>query len=295
MFKRKNVLISLAVALLISACGGGGGDDPAPAASTPPPAAGNPGGGDQPPPVIDESVMAGNLQLVDPAVIFNITPTDAGIPINVAQFEPNATLPDGAGSFARGTDAPIKSFGLRVTPEDMAPGGVGQAKRVRMAIDLTEEAATVAAGEEAEILQFMVDQVDLAVSDAGELSVSVPATAQLFVYTKNSAGGTANQTVTALPADAVRFIGVDGDQALTIDFDALFASLLASAQGDTAKLAVFNSVKDFVGTFGMGATVSNVVIQKAADAVATGSSITVTGSSQPAVTGAGLQGRLKLE
>ncbi len=294
MFKRKNVFISLAVALLISACGGGGGDDPAPAASTPPPAA---GGGNQtpPPPVIDESVMAGNLQLVDPAVIFNITPTAAGIPINVAQFEPNATLPEGAGSFPRGTDAPLQSFGLRVVPEDMAPGGAGQAKRVRMAIDLTEETATVAAGEEAEALQFMIDQVDLAVSDAGELSVSVPATAQLFVYTKNSAGATANQTVTALPADAVSFIPVDGDQALTIDFDALFASLMASAQGDTAKLAVFNSVKDFAGTFGMGVTVSNVVIQKAADAVATGSSITVTGSSQPAVTGAGLQGRLKLE
>jgi hypothetical protein len=81
---------------------------------------------------------------------------------------------------------------------------------------------------------------------------------------------------------------------LTIDFDAIFTRLLAAAQGGTARLAVFNSVKDFNGTFGMSATISNVVIQKEDDSAAIGAAITVTGSDQPAVTGAGLVGRLNV-
>jgi hypothetical protein len=299
MFKRKNALISLAVALLISACGGGGGDDPSPSTTTPPPAT-NPGtgnnppdGGNNPPPAtVDNEPMAGNLQLLDPAVIFN------GTPINVSQFEANEDLPNGAGSFARGTNAPIQTFGLGVESEGMDMDGAGQTKRVRMAIDLTEEAGTVAAGEEAEVLQFMIDQVDLAVSATNELSVTVPSTAKLYVYTKNSSGGIANMTVADLPADAVRLVDVPEvyeSRAITIDFDAIFARLLEAAQGDTARLAVFNSVKDFTGTFGMSSTISNVAIQKTGDGAATGADITVTNSDQPAVTGGGLVGRLWVE
>jgi hypothetical protein len=294
MFKQKNALISIAVALLISACGGGS-DDPALSNTTQPPASGTtppPSSGNTPPATIDETLMAGNLQLQDPAVIFN------GTPIRVDQFEPNAGLPNGAGSFERGTNAPIQTFGLGVKPEEMAADGAGQTKRARLAIDMTEEAATVGAGEEAEVLQFMIDQVDLAVSGTGELSATIPSTAKLYVYTKNSAGATANMTVTDLPANAVRVVDVPDvfeSRAITVDYDALFTRLLEAAQGDTAKLAVFNSVKDFKGTFGMSPTISNVAIQKPGDAPAVGAPVTVTNSGQPAVTGAGLVGRLWLE
>jgi hypothetical protein len=98
MFNQKNALISLAVALLISACGGGGSDTPPPSATTPPPAAGGttppPSDTTPPPASVDEFVMAGNFQLLAPAVLFN------GIGINVSQFERNDVLADGAGPFA---------------------------------------------------------------------------------------------------------------------------------------------------------------------------------------------------
>jgi hypothetical protein len=162
---------------------------------------------------------------------------------------------------------------------------------------MTEEAGTVSSGQQAEILQFMIDQVDLAVSATSELSVTIPTTARIFVYVKNGSGATANLTATEVPANAVRLVDIDGDstsKALTVDLDAIFTRLLAAAQGDTARLAVLNSVKDFSGTFGTSKTISNVVIQKADDSRATGAAITVTGSSQPALTGAGLVGRLQV-
>lgn len=292
MFKQKNVLISLAVALLISACGGGGGGS-GDGATTPPPSNNQPPAtGTTPPPAsVDESVMSGNLQLVAPAVLIN------GIAINVNQFEPNTTLADGAGPFAHGTNAPIQTFGLRVSPEGMSADGAGQTKRVRVAMDMTEEAGTVSSGQEAEILQFMIDQVDLGVSATSELSVTIPSTARIFVYVKNGSGATANLTATEVPATAVRLVDIEGDstsKALTVDLDAIFTRLLEAAQGDTARLAVLNSVKDFSGTFGTSKTISNVVIQKEDDSPATGAAITVTGSSQPAVNGAGLVGRLQV-
>jgi hypothetical protein len=76
-----------------------------------------------------------------------------------------------------------RHFGMRISPEDMAADGQGQTKRVRVAVDMTEEAATVGGGE-AEVLPFLIDQVDLGVSGTGQLALTVPSRARLFVYTK---------------------------------------------------------------------------------------------------------------
>jgi hypothetical protein len=293
MFNHKNVLTSLAVAVVLAGCGGGG-DTPATVAATTTAAATEtvsptPPTDNTPPVVVDESIMTGHLVLVGNQVLFD------GIGITTEQFaDPTTTITPykgaGAYGFTKGDNAPLQSFGLRVRPEGMAIDA-GQTKRARLALELKDRAVGGV-----QVAQLLIDQVDISVGATNELTVSVPATAKLYVYVNNSAGQSANLTVSSLPADLVKMTTIADDSfssGLTLGLDAAFASVMAAAQGDTTKLAVFNSLKDFAGEFDMKATVSNVVIQKGSDNTPlVGAPITVTGSGQPAVTGAGVQGIL---
>lgn len=308
MFKQKNVLISLAVAALLTACGGGGGSDSTdtttPPATTPPattPPATTPPATTPPattPPdtatPVDQTTMKGFLQLVGDELVFSTTT------ITVAQLQNEGNgFPQGVGPFARGTNAPLQSFGIRVMPEEMSSPDVVEAKRVRMAFDLTEEANSAGVGETAESLQLMIDQVDISVSasnaatEPNKLSVTVPSTAKLYVYIKGATAAPVNLTVSGLPANVIKLNNIAGDpfsKAFTLDLEALMTHILATAQG--TDLAAAQSVAAFVGTFSMKTTVSNVSMKRANAAALTGPSITVTGSNQPAVTGAGVAGRV---
>jgi hypothetical protein len=287
MFKDKKVLISLAVAVFLAGCGGGGGGTPSTASTTTttttttttPPVT-------PPVVVVDESLMSGFLQLVGNQVLFN------GIGITTDQFANAAATPKGAYGFAEGTNAPLQTFGLRVRPEEMAVEA-GQSKTARLAIELKDRAVGGL-----QTMQLMIDQVTISVSATNQLTVSVPATAKMYVYINNAGGQNATVTVPNLAADLVQLTTIDGDASshgLSLNLDAAITAAINAAQGDTAKLTVLNSLKDFIGEFDMNATVSNVVLQKTDGTALAGASITVTGSEQPAVNGAGVKGIINLE
>jgi hypothetical protein len=288
MFKDKNVLISLAVAALLAACGGGGGGStPASTASTSTTARTSTTTPTTPAPtiVVDESLMAGFMLLVGNQVLFD------GTGITTDQFSNTAATPKGAYGFAKGTNAPLQTFGLRVRPEDMAIDA-GQTKVARLAFELKDRAVGGV-----QVAQLMIDQVTISVSATNQFTVSVPATAKMYIYVNNASGQNANLTVGSLAADLVKLTTISGDASshgFTLDLDAAVTAALAAAQGDTAKLAVFNSLKDFAGEFDLNATLSNVAIHKEDGTTLAGAAITVTGSGQPAVNGSGVKGILNL-
>lgn len=280
MLMKKNALISIAMVLALAACGGGSDGDSNPPATNPPADGGNPPGGDNPPANVDDSLMEGHMVLVNNQVLFNGT--------GVALEDFSTT---GAYGFAKGTTFPLQSFGLRLMPVDMTTE-TGQSKRARVALELMDSAE---GGQQA--VQMMIDEVDIAIDAAGVWTVTVPSTATLYAYARDAAGATANLAVTNLPADLIRLASIDGDPSsngFTIDVDRAFQQVVAGAPAEDQ--AVFNSVIGFTGDFNLRSTVSNVEIHsQTGGTVLTGASITVTGSNQPAVTGAGVQGILQVE
>jgi hypothetical protein len=280
MLTKKNALISMAVVLALAACGGGGSDSDATPATTPPGDT-TPPGGETPPPANgeDQTVMEGHLLLVGDQVLFN------GIGITMEQF---AT---GAFGFAKGTNFPLQTFGLRLMPVEMAIEA-GQSQRARLALEMIDAAAS---GQQA--VQLMINEVDIAVDASGTWTVSIPSTATLYAYARDAAGASANLAVTNLPADLISLTDISGDstsKGLTIDLDAALGEVVAGATGE--QLTTFQKVAGFTGDFTLRSTLSNVEIRsQTGDAELVGDSITVTGSGQAAVSGAGVEGLLKIE
>jgi hypothetical protein len=290
MFKDKNALISLAVAVVLAGCGGGGGGGTPTTASTTTTTttsttATTPPVTTEPTVVVDESLMTGFFALVGNQVMFD------GIAITTDQFANASATPKGAYGFAKGTNAPLQTFGLRLRPEGMDIDA-GQSKTARLALELKDRASGGL-----QTLQVMIDKVTISVSATSQVTVTVPADAKLYLYAKNSAGQSANVTAANLSADMVKLTAITGDttsHGFTLDLDAAVTAALGAAQGDTAKLAVVNGLKDFAGEFDMNVTLSNVAIQKSDATPLVGAAITVTGSGQPAVNGAGVKGILTL-
>jgi hypothetical protein len=288
MFKHKNAFISLAVAVVLAGCGGGGGGDTPATASTTTTTTTTTTTPPVTPPVVtvDESLMTGSFTLVGNQILFN------GIGITTDQFANTAATPKGAYGFAEGVNAPLQTFGFRVGPDGMDTDA-GQTKVARLALELKDRATGGV-----QTMQVLIDQVTISVSATNQLTVSVPSTAKAYVYVKNSAGQTVNQTAVNLAADMVKLTTISGDatsHGLTLDLDAAITAAVNAAQGDTGKLAVLNSLKDFAGEFDMNVTLSNVAMKKTDGSALAGAAITVTGSDQPAVNGAGVKGILNLQ
>lgn len=279
MFKQKNALIAIAVAMLVAACGGGGGDDP-PANNNPPaqnPGGNNPPGNGNP---VDTVPMVGFLTMTANQVAFNGSTKLIGLDA----FK--AVAPEtGAYDIAKGTNAPFKTFGIRVYPGFMGPN---QTKVVRVAIDATDTVG----GAAAQSFKLLIDQVEIAVGATPDaLTVTVPATAKAYVYARTATGTTVNAvSATPLPVDLVTLANtIPGDsdsRLLDINVDAA----VASAKGASTD-PVFIALPDFKGRFTFNATISNVELRRGdGTTVEQGASIDVTGSGQPAVTGGGVQG-----
>lgn len=268
MFKHKNALISLAVALLVAACGGGGGGDTAPA--TPPANTGgntDTGGNVQAP---QADPLAGHLTLSANQVAKN------GALISLSDF-----ADPGAYGIAPGANAPIESFGIRVLPALEA----NQSKTVRVAVDLTDSATGAP-----QALKLLLDKVTFAVDANNVLSVTVPADAKAYVYAKNSAG-TVNASSTGALGSVVHLVGgIPGDTAsrvLTVNIDEIVGKVKATP--GTAQ-PVFDALPAMVGKFAMNVTLSNVTLQSEAEVASAGETVDVTGSGQAPVTGGGVKG-----
>lgn len=274
MFKRKNVLLAVAVSVLLAACGGS--DDPAPSASTG--GTNTPAGGGNT--TVDNSLLAGTFTNVGDQLLFSETI------ITSAQL---ASFPGDAGPFAKGTNSPLSQFGIRLTPLNTATAA-GQSKTARVGMELVERAASVGAGEQAETFQIMVNQVTMATDAAGALSVAIPAGSRAYIYYRPKTGAAINVNVDA--AGLVSLAPVDGDTTsnmLVFNLEAAVTRALGSAAG-------LGTLKEIAGKFDTRATVSNVAMTRADETTPlTGTAITVTNSGQPAVTGSGVAGVINVE
>lgn len=201
--------------------------------------------------------------------------------------------------------APIAAFGIRLS-KFVLPAASGQAvgnQTVvgRIAIDLTERSASpgIGAGEAAEIMRFIIDKVEIATNQNGEIaSVRVQDGAQIHVYGRNAAGVEVRENIPA-PAGTVRMLPLsavpDGHGDTTSFF--LFLDLETGFSQAGKKLAALENI---TGQFSMHLTLSSVqtLVRPAADAAGDSPAVErkelaglpVTVNDQPPVSGAGIVG-----
>lgn len=270
MFKQKNALIAVAVAMLVAACGGGGGDDPPAGQTQNPPGNTNPGGNI---PKADDSLMTGHLELVNQ------------VQVNENPIAYSAFTGGGGWGFEKGTHSPLQKFGIRV---DSVLTPVQNKDAARIAIDIRDASA-------ANIIQLMIDKVKLASDATGELTVTVDPTAKAYVYAKTAAGAVNGVSAGALPAGIISLVQID-----PLDLDSKMLSVnieaaIAAAKG-TSTSPVYTALPDLTGKYNLSFTVSNVALRigSAPDGTGgtplVGETITVTGAQQAPVPGGGVKG-----
>jgi len=201
--------------------------------------------------------------------------------------------------------APIAAFGIRIGTHVLSDTGgtqVGAQTVVgRIAFDLTERAgsAGIAIGEMAEIMRFVIDNVEMATDQTGRITTArVRDSAQIHVYGRNAAGVEVRESIPA-PSGTVRLMPLTeipdgyGDTSSMILFMDLETGF--SRAGD--RLAALQRI---AGHFTMHVTLSAVdkIVRPAAVATPgfpavplkdlVGQSITV--NTQAPVTGGGISG-----
>jgi hypothetical protein len=201
--------------------------------------------------------------------------------------------------------APIAAFGLRigthVLPHTAGTTVGAQTVVGRIGFDLTERAGTagIAAGEVAEIMRFVIDNVEMATDQTGRITTArVRDGAQIHVYGRNAAGVEVRESISA-PAGTVRLMPLTeipdhyGDTSSVI----LFMNLEIGFSRAGDRLAALQRI---AGHFAMNVTLSAVdkIVRPAAVATPgfpavplkdlVGQSITV--NTQAPVTGGGIIG-----
>jgi hypothetical protein len=291
MFKQKNALIAVAVAVLLAACGGGGGDDNN--AATTPDATSNPNtnnpapttGGQTGQTVADKAV-AGNFTLAANQILVN------GNLFDLAAFEAKAAPNVGIYSQARGTHAPLRAFGLRLMPENIPTTGASGNGHVAF------EMKDAAANSQQE-MHVSIDQVNYSINGSG-WTVTVPATAKLYVHAKNSAGTAADVVVNgSLPAGLIALTDITGDpssKGLVIDLDkAIEAAKGKATDAQRTVLNALGTTGQFKGTYNTSAVFSALTLRKTDLSALDTVSITVPNANQPAISGRGVKGKYWVE
>jgi hypothetical protein len=282
MFKRKNLLVAVAVSALLAACGGGS-DSPAStsAGGSSSTASGNTAAA--------ASALRGSLKNIGDNIEFS------NVAIQTSQLADTATFPDGVGPFTRGTSAPVSNFGFRVQPQGME-GNAAQTTKASFAIDLAERAGTagIAAGEQAEALQVLVDNVSVTANADGSFSLADVAGSKVYVYFKPATGAAVNASASATGLVKVAADPNDPTSAwLTIDLDKAISNAAGASTGTTA--TTLGKIKDMTGSFDFKSVVSNVGMTKADGTPLTGTAITVTNAGQTTAAGGGAAGRIQFQ
>ena len=138
-------------------------------------------------------------------------------------------------------------------------------------------------GTDARVLQMVIDKVDLALS-GGQITATIPANAQLYVYGKNTAGLTASVTLTNVAANTIT------SASNTVSFNAGTVLDAAIARLGTSN-SVFSNIRNAKGTFNVKFALTNTDIYTggASPVPADGASVQVTGTTAIA-TGKGAAG-----
>lgn len=274
MLKLKNAALVTAVMLALAACGGG--SDPAPTSpGTETPGGQNPGGenpggenpggenpgGENPP--ANDATFQGTMNLAANQVLFN------GNGIDYGTFSTT-----GAYGQARGTNAPLQSFGLRVYQADM----MGQSDTVRVGFELDD------VNSDARI-QMLIDQATLAVDAEGNMSITVPDAATGYVVVRDATGQTATVQVADLPADVLRLVPIPDDstsEGLTLDVDALMGAAINAASAEQQTLLQSMQAVEGEFTLRMGITGVELLSGTGADLSLTSPLVV---ADQPAIAG----------
>lgn len=294
MFTRKNTLISLAVVAFLAGCGGGGdGGTPAPSGTN------SPASSTSNPPVstapTTDTKLASSIVLENNYMVFQ-SGSNNYIQIGYKDFNSNtprdAATNYGAYGFAKGTNAPIQGIGYQVAVDappaaDSRPG--------RVAFELQDQAGVTPQ----EVLRIEIDKITSAVDANGNLTVTVPADAKVYVYASSAAG---KATVSA-PASGsmVSVVDENGAKALMFNVDAAVSAAVNAATG--ANKTVMSSVKNFgsgmAKPFEVTLLFSNLNMKLTDGTALTGKAgnkgITVDGSGLPGVLGGGATGYVQVD
>lgn len=290
MFEKNKLWMALAAATLVAACGGssggggGGGDDDDDDDRTP----------------VEESTLQSYLNIQsDQMVVNRLVPIEAYTSETLEGEPAGGIYGQDVGTGDNG--APFRTFGLRIDNVAQAIEGSTVAEETatgRLAISLTERAATVADGEQAESMQIMLTGVTLSTNAEGVVSASVAEGATMFVSGQPATGGAVSNIDVAIPAGAIGVVqatGLDGgetaqadDVALVFNLDAIFAN---ADEADAAELTKFAPLS---GRFDMNFALSAADVYR--DGVLLDAqSISVTGNNMEAVEGSGIEGNIWIQ
>jgi hypothetical protein len=178
------------------------------------------------------------------------------------------------------------AYGVSGTPIPVNALGAMTAG-VRIGIELTD---TFGKGQ---VLQVILDQADVTLNGAGELSIDIPADALMHVYGRTSSGVTANY-------DAISY--TNADQLFVATTNGTTKNLTLNAEKIVSKIAAsqasFAALPSLKGTFNLRMVISNLSLRNDpvnATTLVNQLAITVNGSSQPPVNGLGIQGVVTLQ
>ena len=150
-----------------------------------------------------------------------------------------------------------------------------------LALELVEQ------GGEGRKLQLLLDQVQLKLNEAQQLSILVPAGAKVYTYGRISNGSEINLTIADLSFKPISVVG----NGFSLNYTNMVNKVLASVNNTTATTAQkFVSIK---GTFMVKVVMAKVNLRHTDSTAFDNQTITVTNTSQ-SVTGAGFTGMLTI-
>jgi hypothetical protein len=182
-------------------------------------------------------------------------------------------------AFDAGTPASINTISIDVDPNGMKPATGSTTVPVSIAFELTDT------GTSGQSLQMVLDQANLAIDSNNQVTVSVPSTAHLFVYGKNSAGTAATVSLATLPANLL----TSTNNTLTFNTGAVLAAATA------ANNAVFSSLQTMKGKLALKYVISNVDLRKTGHAPVGNVTVQLNGADQTPVSGSGFQGVITVQ
>jgi len=136
-------------------------------------------------------------------------------------------------------------------------------------------------------LQLLLDQVQLKLNQTNQLSVSFPAGAKLYAYSRASNGV---ETITTLDALSIKPITVT-DNGFSLNYSGMVNKALNSVGNSSASAATAQSFINLKGTFNIKVVMDKVSLRHMDSSALTNQMITVTNTPQ-SVIGAGFSGTL---
>ena len=208
---------------------------------------------------VNTSATSSYLNLVDESVSFN------GAKVSLADLKAGATI----------TGLTTLGFNLSVT------GAPAADVTTSLALELVEQ-VPVGVGRK---LQLLIDQVQLKLNQANQLSVLIPAGAKVYAYGRAGNGTEINLTLADLSFKPITVTG----NGFSLNYSNMVNKVLASVSNTTATTAEkFVNIK---GTFTVKVVMAKVNLRHSDATAFTNQVITVTNTPQ-SVTGAGFSGTL---